>query len=129
MQVTQNADQSKIHVPNLTHEELTRLERKGAEYNQVALERIGKNVTPAAQLLFDALCKTYDTLSYNILLTLFSMPCEWEGKNIRIIDEVVVRPPYSVMDCECRNKVLLERVQKVVCKKTFYHLNAENEID
>ena len=52
------------------------------------------------------------------------MPCEWEGKNIRVMHEVVVVPPYRLENCQSTNEQTLARIRKVVSRsfdgKTLY---------
>lgn len=42
------------------------------------------------------------------------MPCEWEGANIRVMGEVVIKPPYQPQTCASPNAQVLSRVKKVV---------------
>ena len=63
-------------------------------------ERVGVGVTRQAQLLFDALSKTY--------------PCRWRETTIAVMDTVLIRPPYTPDSCQGGNPTERERVQMVV---------------
>ena len=63
-------------------------------------ERVGVGVTRQAQLLFDALSKTY--------------PCRWRETTIAVMDTVLIRPPYTPEACQGGNPTERERVQMVV---------------
>ena len=63
-------------------------------------ERVGVGVTRQAQLLFDALSKTY--------------PCRWRETAIAVMDTVIIRPPYTPDACEGGNPTERERVQLVL---------------
>lgn len=64
----------------------------------------GKNVTPEAQEIFNALTRT--------------MPGRWDGQDMVINDNVIIQKPYKLDDCKpvddkVSNAALL-RVRKVV---------------
>ena len=63
-------------------------------------ERVGVGVTRQAQLLFDALSKTY--------------PCRWRDTAIAVMDVVLIRAPYTPEACEGGNATERERVQVVL---------------
>lgn len=42
------------------------------------------------------------------------MPCEWEGQNIRVMTDVVIKPPYQPQNCVSENAQALSRVKKVL---------------
>ncbi|KAJ1675172.1 hypothetical protein EV182_001786 [Spiromyces aspiralis] len=64
--------------------------------------RIGIGVTAEGQQIFDALRKT--------------LPCRWHEKQIIVLDEVLIDPPYSPSDCKANpsSANLLQRVRKVL---------------
>uniref|UniRef100_A0AAV1VJ89 AD domain-containing protein n=1 Tax=Peronospora matthiolae TaxID=2874970 RepID=A0AAV1VJ89_9STRA len=80
--------------------ELKRAEHRNKGVAERALASIGQGVSSEAQLIFDALNKT--------------MPCEWEGANIRVMGEVRITPPYQVQNCVSANAQVLSRVKKVM---------------
>lgn len=49
-----------------------------------------------------------------LMVRLSRMPCEWEGANIRVMGEVVIKPPYQPQNCVSANTQVLSRVKKVV---------------
>ena len=62
---------------------------------------IGVGVTQEAQDIFDAIART--------------LPCSWEGKVIKVMDEVTIAPPYAVWRGRARGDArAIERVQKVL---------------
>ncbi|PVU99473.1 hypothetical protein BB560_005495, partial [Smittium megazygosporum] len=63
--------------------------------------RIGENVTPKAQSIFDALSKT--------------LPCRWNKQRIVVLDEIFIDPPYNVENCTSASPDTdtLNRVKKV----------------
>lgn len=45
---------------------------------------------------------------------MYSMPCEWEGPNIRVMGDVLIKPPYQPQNCVSENAQVLSRVKKVL---------------
>jgi predicted metallopeptidase len=66
------------------------------------MAKVGIGVTKEAQSIFDSLSKT--------------MPCIWHGRNITVMDVVVVEPPYTVecVSTTSDHKGALDRVKKVL---------------
>lgn len=60
-------------------------EKKATQEAVNALNRIGTDVSPKAQSIFNALSKT--------------MPCEWRNKEIIVVSTIVIKPPYGEADC------------------------------
>ncbi|KAE9008393.1 hypothetical protein PR003_g17616 [Phytophthora rubi] len=89
-----------LTLPAISEEELQRVEQRNKGLAEKALASIGQGVTGEAQAIFDALNKT--------------MPCEWEGANIRVMGEVVIKPPYQPQNCVSANTQVLSRVKKVL---------------
>ncbi|RLN98803.1 hypothetical protein BBJ28_00017360 [Nothophytophthora sp. Chile5] len=89
-----------LALPAVSEEELQRVEQRNKGIAERALASIGQGVSSEAQATFDALNKT--------------MPCEWEGANIRVMDDVVIKPPYQPQNCVSANTQVLSRVKKVV---------------
>ncbi|POM59467.1 hypothetical protein PHPALM_31798 [Phytophthora palmivora] len=89
-----------LTLPVISDEELQRVEQRNKGLAERALASIGQGVTAEAQAIFDALNKT--------------MPCEWEGANIRVMGEVVIKPPYHPQNCVSANTQVLSRVKKVL---------------
>lgn len=114
-------------LPHITEDDLLRMEQRNKDVAMRALASIGKDVTTEAQTIFDALNKTYVTiLSYTrhhgdsiahplyYMHFLSSMPCEWEGQNIRVMGDVLIKPPYQPQNCVSENAQVLSRVKKVL---------------
>ncbi|KAG7378832.1 protein with role in RNA processing [Phytophthora pseudosyringae] len=89
-----------LTLPVVSDEELQRVEQRNKGLAERALASIGQGVSVEAQSVFDALNKT--------------MPCEWEGANIRVMAEVVIKPPYQQQNCVSANTQVLSRVKKVL---------------
>ncbi|TYZ64708.1 hypothetical protein PybrP1_011061 [[Pythium] brassicae (nom. inval.)] len=89
-----------VGLPNITEDDLLRLEQRNKSVAERALASIGKGVSTEAQTIFDALNKT--------------MPCEWEGQTIRVMTDVVIKPPYQPQNCVSENAQALSRVKKVL---------------
>ncbi|KAG2760030.1 hypothetical protein JG687_00003579 [Phytophthora cactorum] len=89
-----------LTLPAISADELQRMEQRNKGVAERALASIGQGVSGEAQAIFDALNKT--------------MPCEWEGANIRVMGEVVIKPPYHPQNCVSVNTQVLSRVKKVL---------------
>ncbi|KAL3662668.1 hypothetical protein V7S43_012512 [Phytophthora oleae] len=89
-----------LTLPAISEDELQRMEHRNKGLAERALASIGQGVSGEAQSIFDALNKT--------------MPCEWEGANIRVMGEVVIKPPYQPQNCVSANTQVLSRVKKVL---------------
>ena len=78
----------------------TRLEKAILKRKELA-SKIGKNVTPLAQSIFDALS---------------IMPCHWDGDSIVVMDAVQIMKPYTPESCILigANPAQLTRVQTIV---------------
>ncbi|KAF1317105.1 hypothetical protein FI667_g14995, partial [Globisporangium splendens] len=88
------------NLPNISEDDLLRLEQRNKDVAERALASIGKDVSSEAQAIFDALNKT--------------MPCEWEGTNIRVMGDVLIKPPYQPQNCISAKPQVLDRVKKVL---------------
>lgn len=84
----------------LNMDRLLHRERQAIRQWEEAMARIGEGVTAEAQAIFDALSKT--------------LPCRWRQKEMLVMDEVVIRPPYTEADCQSKDQRSLAHVQKVV---------------
>ena len=74
-------------LPTLKVETVKQREKEALESMKKQLSRIGKDVTPEAQSLFDELSKTYD--------------CKWNAKQIELQQlGVEISPPYTPADCK-----------------------------
>ncbi|KAI9193438.1 anticodon-binding domain-containing protein [Polychytrium aggregatum] len=66
--------------------------------------KVGVNVTPEAQQIFDAFAKTY--------------PTTWRNDTIVVMDEVLIVPPYDTSSCKPKDKRtddnMVARVRKVL---------------
>lgn len=89
-----------LQLPNITEDDLLRMEQRNKAVAERALASIGRGVSTEAQAIFDALNKT--------------MPCEWDGKSIRVMGEVTINAPYQPENSQSSNAQVLSRVQKVL---------------
>ncbi|CAH0476647.1 unnamed protein product [Peronospora belbahrii] len=89
-----------LTLPAISEDELLRAEQRNKVLAEKALASIGKGVSGEAQAIFDALNKT--------------MPCRWEGANILVMGEVMIKPPYEPQKCVSANVQVLSRVKKVL---------------
>jgi hypothetical protein len=115
-----------LTLPVISEDELQRVEQRNKGLAERALASIGQGVSGEAQAIFDALNKTcvcvvgsfhWDSINLTRLLwpfLPFRMPCEWEGANIRVMGEVVIKPPYHPQNCVSASTQVLSRVKKVV---------------
>ncbi|KAJ7380139.1 protein with role in RNA processing [Desmophyllum pertusum] len=91
--------------PSLPSLDLDKIDKKIAsalEQKRRAVEKIGINVTPGAQKLFDTINKTFNDV-------------KWDGKRIIIMDEVTIDPPYDASTC-CGKTATREHIVKIVKK-------------
>jgi len=72
------------------------------EQKRRAVEKIGINVTPGAQKLFDTINKTFNDV-------------KWNGKTIVVMDDVTIEPPYQEHSCRGSEKSR-EHIIKIVKK-------------
>ncbi|GLE11186.1 hypothetical protein PINS_up023524 [Pythium insidiosum] len=42
------------------------------------------------------------------------MPCAWEGQSIRVMEDVLIQPPYEPQNCVSANTQVLARVKRVL---------------
>lgn len=107
-----------MNLPNVSEEELLKMEQKNKGIAERALASIGKGVSAEGQAIFDALNKTYVPNGVWIIAShcifVYSMPCQWEGLNIRVMEEVLIKPPYQPQNCVSSNAPVLSRIKKVV---------------
>lgn len=71
-------------------------------------ERVGKGVTKEAQVVFDGILRT-------------GLPTRWVGKDIMVMDSVLVTSPYGSQNCKSvdKNNQALARVKKVVSPRSY----------
>lgn len=83
----------------------SRIDRAVAS-DRSARARVGHDVSPDAQALFDAFAKT--------------LPVRWAGKSIVVLDEVVVEEPYAVANVKGAkgSGERVDRVKKIVSLRT-----------
>uniref|UniRef100_M4BN43 AD domain-containing protein n=1 Tax=Hyaloperonospora arabidopsidis (strain Emoy2) TaxID=559515 RepID=M4BN43_HYAAE len=94
----------RLTLPRIGEAELKRAEHRNKGVAERALASIGQGVSSEAQLIFDALNKTYGGSSS------FASVCA----NIRVMGEVRITPPYQVQNCVSANAQVLSRVKKVM---------------
>ncbi|KAK3108098.1 hypothetical protein FSP39_001151 [Pinctada imbricata] len=80
----------------------TRLRQNLEEKRQKA-SHVGVGVTPEGQRVFNSIVKTLSEV-------------KWDGKNIIVMDEVTICPPYGVEDCKTKREgsQALSHVRKIV---------------
>ncbi|PVU99531.1 hypothetical protein BB559_000019 [Furculomyces boomerangus] len=96
---------SKLSLPTpkaLPIEKLKLAHNKALENAKAQSLRIGVGVTKEAQNIFDALSKT--------------LPCRWVGDKIAVLDEVIIEPPYGILNCRSAASAAatLDRIKKVL---------------
>mmetsp|Transcript_40360 Transcript_40360/g.65001 ORF Transcript_40360/g.65001 Transcript_40360/m.65001 type:complete len:126 (+) Transcript_40360:256-633(+) len=79
---------------------LKKREADGLRKAQKEINRIGKGVTPEAQILFDTLDKTYRL--------------KWRGKDMITELGIVISPPYTPESCTGRDQAALHRMKQIV---------------
>lgn len=89
-----------LALPSISANELERVEQRYRVLAKRVLASIGQNVSGEAQTVFDALNKT--------------MPCAWEDAYIRVMGEVLIKPPYRPQNCMSTNLQVLSRVKIVL---------------
>ncbi|CAG9459972.1 unnamed protein product [Pedinophyceae sp. YPF-701] len=86
------------------NERIARREQEAWRRAEDDMLRYNPDVDQDAQNLFHALCKTMD--------------CRWDGASMVVLQEVVVRPPYTAADCHPLGPHTpassLERIRKVL---------------
>jgi hypothetical protein len=102
LQVTPGAEEDVLPLHPVDEQKLVKREGEAVDHFQQQMRQIGKDVTPEAQQTFDFLHKT--------------MPCHWDGKNIIVLDQVKIAPPYQDANIE---KIGGEESQLVRIKKVL----------
>uniref|UniRef100_A0A7R9U9J2 AD domain-containing protein n=1 Tax=Pinguiococcus pyrenoidosus TaxID=172671 RepID=A0A7R9U9J2_9STRA len=85
-----------------SEKDLERKEVKAREAAEKAFRSINFSVSPAGQQMFDMLSKT--------------LPCEWDGESIVVMQQARVNPPYSqrsVVQME-GDQIAMERICRMV---------------
>ncbi|XP_077978566.1 protein LSM12-like [Glandiceps talaboti] len=75
---------------------------QAVEAKRQAVFSVGVDVTPEAQKLFNTIQKT--------------LKCKWQEKNIIVIDEVTIVPPYGPDNCKSKDAQALGHVKKIIEK-------------
>jgi hypothetical protein len=77
-------------------------EERAVAAAELEAAKVGVDVTPEAQAIFNGLAKT--------------LPCRWQGATIVVLDEVSLGPPYDAASCKqlAPNAKLFDRIQKVL---------------
>eukprot|EP00164_Ancoracysta_twista_P008871 GFYU01012950.1.p1 GENE.GFYU01012950.1~~GFYU01012950.1.p1 ORF type:complete len:124 (+),score=41.72 GFYU01012950.1:169-540(+) len=88
-----------LTLPPVDIDKTRKREEKALKVAEEDKSNMGVGVTYEAQTLFDFLRKTN--------------PCRWEGKNIVVMDEVTIKPPYGANDCD-GPKSAVGRVKKLL---------------
>jgi len=90
-------------LPPFSKELIQKNEKEGLQRGKRDFDRIGKDVSPQAQLLFNSLDKTYRL--------------RWESKDIRINElGIVIKSPYNPENCSGKDLAALERIKLLVAK-------------
>uniref|UniRef100_A0A7S0RLT3 AD domain-containing protein n=1 Tax=Chlamydomonas leiostraca TaxID=1034604 RepID=A0A7S0RLT3_9CHLO len=89
-------------LPPVDMEKGKRREAKALKQAEKEAALVGVGVTKEAQSIFESLRKT--------------LPCHWEGKDIVVLDEVVIKEPYTPNDCwtDAKHQATLNRVKMVL---------------
>lgn len=91
--------------PSLPALDLDKIDKKiisALEQKRRAVEKIGINVTPGAQKLFDTINKTINDV-------------KWDGEKIVVMGDVFIDPPYEEHSCH-GNEKSLAHITKIVRK-------------
>ncbi|KAL5006427.1 hypothetical protein ScPMuIL_015233 [Solemya velum] len=101
------SDGSMTNVPLLTSLNLNKINSRlkgNLDEKKRQVNYIGVGVTPEGQRLFHAIVKTISET-------------KWDGKDIVVMDEVRIHPPYGVTDCSGKESShSLNHVKKIVKK-------------
>lgn len=106
LQVIEEPNEIPEQIVNLNIQKLERRKRLNIENKLKEINSLGNDVTPLAQNLYFTIYKTLNDV-------------EWDGKNIVVMETVVINPPYDVVSCHGRNGENLpavEHVKKIVKK-------------
>ncbi|XP_078377601.1 protein LSM12 homolog A-like [Oculina patagonica] len=91
--------------PSLPTLDLDKIDKKiisALDQKRRAVEKIGINVTPGAQKLFDTINKTFNDV-------------KWNGKSIVVMGDVTIDPPYNEKSCH-GSETFCEHIIKIVNK-------------
>jgi len=102
---------------NLNISKLERRKTSNINNKYKEINSLGTDVSQLAQHLYFTIYKTLNEV-------------DWEGKNIIVMDSVVVKPPYDVTSCFSRNgdnNQAVEHVKKIVKKFNEEYNNISNQ--
>ena len=106
LEVTEEPTEPPEQLSNLNVGKLERRKRINIDNKLKEINSLGKEVTPLAQHLYFTIYKTLNEV-------------DWDGKNIVVMDSVVIEPPYDMSSCRGRNGdngQAVEHVKKIVKK-------------
>ena len=106
LEVTEEPTESPEQLSNLNVAKLERRKKINIDNKLKEINSLGKDVTPLAQHLYFTIYKTLNEV-------------DWDGKNIVVMDSVVIEPPYDMSSCHGRNGdnvQAVEHVKKIVKK-------------
>eukprot|EP01117_Protostelium_nocturnum_P005609 TRINITY_DN2022_c2_g1_i4.p1 TRINITY_DN2022_c2_g1~~TRINITY_DN2022_c2_g1_i4.p1 ORF type:complete len:179 (-),score=26.09 TRINITY_DN2022_c2_g1_i4:273-809(-) len=92
--------QTELNLPPINVQKIRSKEDAAIRQTREEVARIGVGVSKEAQDIFNALSKT--------------LPCRWHTDTIVVLDEVLIKNPYGVENCQGSNSYMLERVKKVL---------------
>ncbi|XP_033761703.1 protein LSM12 homolog [Pecten maximus] len=111
VKIIQESDEPAPAMASLNLQKITTRLRENLEAKKQKVNYIGIGVSADGQKVFNSIVKTLND-------------SRWEGKNIVVMDEVSIRPPYNVEDCRGRDGQLLSHVKKIVRK---HHVTEEGQ--
>ncbi|XP_060066989.1 protein LSM12-like [Ylistrum balloti] len=103
IKVIQESDEPAPALTSLNLQKITSRLRENLDAKKQKVNYVGIGVSADGQKVFNSIVKTLND-------------SRWEGKNIIVMDEVSIRPPYSVDDCRGKDGQLLSHVKKIVRK-------------
>ncbi|KAM9960133.1 hypothetical protein ACTFIW_009258 [Dictyostelium discoideum] len=97
----QNNINNDLSLPSLNVQSIIKKQDEVIKKAAQKAMKIGVGVTPEAQEIFNSLSRT--------------LPCDWSGENIIVLNEVKISSPYNIENCtgpeNCKS---IERVKKVL---------------
>ena len=113
VKVVKESDDPPPALSNLSLQKLNNRLNASKEEKRKRINYIGIGVTDDAQKVFNAIVKTL-------------AESRWEGKNIVVMEEVTIRPPYGIDDCQGKaGSQVLNHVRKIIQK----HMSDEAQRD
>ena len=115
LEVVEEPTEALEPLSNLNTKKLERRQKINIDNKYKEINSLGTDVTPLAQHIYFSIYKTLEEV-------------EWDGKNIVVMNSVVIKPPYDVANVHSKtgeNQQAAEHVKKIV-KKVNEEYNANN---